>query len=139
VNGPKRYLVDTNVILRFLTGDPPHQAAAARKLFARARAGEVELDISPVIVAEAIYTMLSYYRADRREAALKLTHLLEQRGVRLRERDIVLHALSRLETVNVAFADAYLAAEAAEAKAAVASFDKDFDKFAGITRYEPAT
>jgi predicted nucleic acid-binding protein len=138
VNGPRRYLVDTNVILRFLTGDPAPQAAAARKLFARARSGEIELEVSPVIVAEAMYTMLSFYGAERKEAALKLGHLLQQRGIRLREGEIVLKALVRLETANVAFADAYLAANAAEEKVPIASFDRDFDKFKEITRYEPA-
>ncbi len=58
-----RYLVDTNVLLRFLSGQPAAQAAAARKLFAHAANGEVVLEISPVIVAEAfLYTALFLWR-----------------------------------------------------------------------------
>jgi predicted nucleic acid-binding protein len=137
VNSPKRYLVDTNILLRFLSGEPVGQAAAARKLFHRAQTGEVVLDISPVIVAEAFYTLLSFYGVERKAAAEKISLLLQQRGVRLRDASQVLAALVRLQTANVGFADAYLAAGAAEEKLSVASFDRDFDKFKDVSRHEP--
>jgi len=137
VSGPQRYLVDTNIFLRFLTGTPPHQAAAARDLFHRAKAGEVVLEIAPIIVAEVYYTLLTFYGLERREASEKLLHLLQQRGVKVRESDIVLNALRHLQSINVALADAYLAMAAEAEKMPVASFDKDFQKFPGIIRYEP--
>jgi predicted nucleic acid-binding protein len=137
VNSPKRYLVDTNVLLRFLSGEPAGQAAATRKLFHRAQAAEVILDVSPVIVAETFYTLLSFYGIERKIAAEKLSLLLQQRGVKLRDASQVLAALARLQTTHVGFADAYLAAGAAEEKLAVASFDRDFDKFKDIARHEP--
>jgi predicted nucleic acid-binding protein len=137
VNSPKRYLVDTNILLRFLSGEPTGQAAAARKLFHRAQAGEVVLDISPVIVAETFYTLLSFYGVERKAAAEKISLLLQQRGVKLRDANQVLAALVRLHTVNVGFADAYLASGAADEKLPVASFDRDFDKFKDVTRHEP--
>lgn len=137
MSGVTRYLVDTNVLLRFLSGAPAAQAAAARKLFLRAHAGEVVLDISPVIVAESFYTLVSFYGVERKAAAEKLSVLLRQRGVKLRDANQVLAALERLQSVQVGFADAYLAAGAADEQIAVASFDRDFDKFKGVTRYEP--
>jgi predicted nucleic acid-binding protein len=138
MSGVPRYLVDTNILLRFLSGEPAPQAAAARKLFSRAHRGEVVLDLSPVIVAESFYTLVSFYGVERKMAAEKLSVLLRQRGVKLRDANQVLAALERLRTANVGFADAYLAAGAAEEAVSVASFDRDFDKFKGISRYEPA-
>ena len=132
-----RYLVDTNVLLRFLSGEPAAQAAAVRKLFARAAGGEIILDVSPVIVGEAFYTLHSFYGVDRKTAAIKLSLLLQQHGVKLRDPGAVFVALDRLQAVNVGFADAYLAAAAAEEKCAVASFDRDFEKL-GTSRHEPA-
>lgn len=131
-----RHLVDTNVLLRFLTGEPPAQAKAAQKLFVRAANGEVILDVSPVIVAEAFYTLHSYYGVDRKTTAEKLSLLLRQHGVKLRDESAVLSALVLIQTSNVGFADAYLAASAAEEKLSVASFDRDFDKLSA-SRYEP--
>ncbi len=34
-----RYLADTHILLRFLSGEPPAQTAAARTLFERAAGG----------------------------------------------------------------------------------------------------
>ena len=134
---PTRYLLDTNVLLRFLSGEPAAHAAAARNLFAQASEGKVVLDISPVIVAEALYTLVSFYGVERKTAAEKLSALLQQRGVKLRDANQVLSALKRLETATIGFADAFLAAGAAEERISVASFDRDFDKFKDVTRYEP--
>ena len=131
-----RYLVDTNILLRFLSGQPAAQAAAARKLFSRAAAGEIELDVSPVIVAETFYTLTSFYGVERKVAADKISVLLQQHGVKLRDSAQVLSALERLQTVNVGFADAFLAAGAQEDGVEVVSFDRDFEKLK-VPRYEP--
>jgi predicted nucleic acid-binding protein len=95
------------------------------------------LDVSPVIVAEAIYTLLSFYGVARQEAAEKLLALLQQRGLIVRDAAQVFSALKRLQATNVGFADAFLAAGAAEENIAIASFDRDFDKFKDIKRFEP--
>ncbi len=131
-----QYLVDTNVMLRFLSGEPPTQAAAARKLFERAAAGDVVLEIPTLIVAEAYYTLVSFYEVEKKVAAEKLAMLLQQHGIRLREERVVLATLERLQTTNVGFSDAYLASAVEEEMLQVASFDRDFDKL-GVTRYEP--
>ena len=133
----QRYLVDTNVLLRFLSGQPLKQAEAARRLFETAAAGEAILEVSPVIVAEPLYTLISFYEVDRRLAAEKVLALLRRRGIKVRDADQVFGALRRLQLANVGFADAYLAAGAAEEGIPVASFDRDFDKFEGIKRWEP--
>jgi predicted nucleic-acid-binding protein len=129
-------LVDTNILLRFLSGQPAAQAVAARKLFSRAAAREIEIDFSPVIVAEAFYTLTSFYGVERKVAADKISVLLQQHGIKLRDSAQVLSALDLLQTVNVGFADAFLAAGAHEDDVLVVSFDRDFEKL-NVTRYEP--
>ena len=132
-----RYLLDTNLLLRFLSGQPPAQAEAVKRLFSRAAAGEVVLDISPIIVDEAYDTLTSFYGVDSKTAAEQISLLIQQHGVRLRDADQVFGALRLLQTVNVGFADAFLAAGAMAEKVPVASFDRDFDKLKGMTRFEP--
>lgn len=132
-----RYLVDTNILLRFLSGEPATPAQAARKLFARAAAGDIALDISPVIVAETLDTLISFYGVERQDAAEKLSLLLQQHGIRLRDASQVLAALDRLKNAHIGFADAFLAAGAEEENVPVASFDRDFDTL-NIARHEPA-
>ena len=134
-----RYLVDTNILLRFLTGEPVPQALAVKKLFARAAIGELVLEVTPVIVAETIYTLVSYYEVERKDAVEKIETLLRQPGFKVRESSEVFSALDRLKSTNVGFADAYLAASGAGESITIASFDRDFDKFKDVKRFDPAS
>lgn len=103
-----KHLVDTNVLVRFLTGQPPDMAAAAKRLIERADAGEMTLEIMPLILAESIYTLESFYQMDRRDVASKLLVLLQSRGIHPREREWVIDALERHRDNNIHFADAVL-------------------------------
>ena len=131
------HFVDTNVLVRFFTGQPPGMSAKTRKLIAVADAGEVVLEILPVIVAETLYTLESFYEMDRREVATQLRMFVQSRGIKAHERERILDALQRHHDVNVHFADAYLAAAAAELTISISSFDRDLDKFNDVTRVEP--
>jgi predicted nucleic acid-binding protein len=133
----QRQLVDTNVLARFFTGEPHDMALKARRLVERADNGEIVLVLLPVIVAELIYTLESYYELDRKEVASKLLSFLQSRGVEAAEEPRVTDALTRCRDFNAHFADAYLAAAAVELHHPVASFDRDFDKFKDVQRIEP--
>jgi predicted nucleic acid-binding protein len=63
--------------------------------------------------------------------------LLRQPGLKIRDGSQVFSALERLRTANVGFADAFLAAGGAEENVAVASFDRDLEKFRDVKRFEP--
>jgi len=131
-----RQVVDTNVLVRFLTGDPPLMAEKARKLVDQADLGKTTLVILPVIVAEAFYTLESYYEIERKSVADRLAIFLQCRGIQCVEKDRILDALKRCRDRNAHFADAYLAAAAIELKTPIASFDRDFDKFPDVSRAE---
>ena len=62
-----------------------------------------------------------------------------QPGFKIRESSEVFSALARLKNTNVGFADAYLAANGAGQGIAIASFDRDFDKFKDVKRFDPAS
>ena len=133
----KRQLVDTNVLVRFFTGEPPDMAAKTRRLVERADKGEVLLVILPVIVAETVYTLESFYEMDRKDVAANLLSFLQSRGIETVESARIADALGRCRDRNAHFADAYLAASAVELGHPVASFDRDFDKFKDMQRVEP--
>lgn len=130
-------LVDTNVLIRFFTGDPPEMAQKARRLVERADRGEVLVTILPLILAEAFYTLESFYEMKRAPIAQKFLDFLQARGIQAMELSRLLDALKRCRDGNAHFADAYLAASAVELKHPIASFDTDFDKFKGVQCVEP--
>jgi len=132
-----RFHLDSNILLRFLTGTPPDLAAAASTLIQSAERNEVLLDLSPLVLAETSFTLESFYKRPRREVAETLAKVVNRSGVRLADRDRMLEALARVQATGVHLVDAYLAASAAETKLPVASFDRDFDRFKDVTRFEP--
>ena len=132
-----RQLVDTNVLARFFTGEPPEMALKARRLVERADKGEVVLVVLPVIVAELFYTLESFYEMERKDVAAKLVAFLQSRGVETVEMERIADALRRCRDRGAHFADAYLAASALSLECPIGSFDRDFDKFKDVRRIEP--
>jgi predicted nucleic acid-binding protein len=132
-----RLLLDTNVLVRFITGDPADMAEKARRLVERADAGELVLHVTPVILAETFFTLESYYTMNRQEVAVILRGFLNCRGIEVTEKERLLDALLRCRDKSAHFADAYLAACAVDSGEAIASFDRDFDKFKDVKRVEP--
>jgi predicted nucleic acid-binding protein len=133
----RRYLLDANVVLRFLVQDHPVHAKAATRLFARAENGEIELLVTPWIVAEIVYGLSSIYNVGRGEISKLMKAIISAVGVVAESRGPLLDALDRYAAKNVDFADALLAAQAAALKVGICSFDRDLDKFSDVERFEP--
>ena len=132
-------LLDANALVRFLVQDDLRQSAAATALLEKAERREVVLMLEAMVVAEVVYVLLGRYGRSRGEVASVLLSIIQNVGVETLERDVVTDALQRFAAVNVDFSDAWMAARAAQLGHAVASFDRDFDKFKDISRFEPKT
>jgi uncharacterized protein len=132
-----RLLLDTNVIVRFLTGDHPAHSPRSRKLFSRAATGDVTLVVTDLALAETAWVLQSFYSLDRSAIAAALKDLIESAGIEVENKTILLSALRNFAQTDVNFVDAYHAAVAAAESMAISSFDRDFDRFAGVERVEP--
>jgi predicted nucleic-acid-binding protein len=133
----KEFLLDANVLVRFLVQDDREQGAAATALFEKAERREIVLHLDGLALAESAYVLIGRYGRTRTEVANTLLAIIQNAGVATMEADIVADALRRFAAMNVDFADAWLAARAALFGWPVASFDRDFDKFKDIKRFEP--
>lgn len=120
--------VDANILLRYLTHEPPEQAERVARLFAAVAAGETELRLEDVVLAEVVWTLSSYYRIDRQEIARVLLVMLAEEGIVNPDKAALERALALYGRHNVDFVDAFLAAKALAADPPeVYSFDRDFD------------
>ena len=128
----KRYLLDTNVLLRFLLDDEKKLSAQARSLFQQAESGTCLLILTDVALAEAVWVLTSFYKVDSQVVAETLANVLGKPGIHCDNADILLDALKRFRDTKCDFFDCYLAALAAESGDGVASFDRDFRKFPDI-------
>ena len=133
----KEFLLDANVLVRFLVQDDPKQSAAAMALFEKAERREVALHLDGLVVAETVYVLIGRYGRSRTEVVNVLLALIQNAGIETMEKAVVTDALQRFAAFNVDFSDAWLASRGAQLHRPVASFDRDLDKFKGIKRVEP--
>ncbi len=126
--------VDTNILIRHLTGEPPELAALASACLTTAE----DLVLVDLILAEAVYVLESYYRTPRSQIADVLRALLALPSIRAQGRPLLIRALEVYEVDRLDFADAYLVACAeSTGVGAVASFDRGIDRISTVTRIEP--
>jgi predicted nucleic acid-binding protein len=134
----KRIYIDANVILRFLTGDPPEMAAAARALFEAVEQGEISLVIDEIVVAETVWVLKSFYGHLNQEIARTLSELLSHDGLEASDKPGLLTALTLFTEKNVDFADALVAVHMQrQGIQEIFSFDLHFDRIPGFTRRSP--
>lgn len=132
--------LDTNIIIRLLTGDDLEKQQRAKRLFERIEQKEVQVTAPLTVIADTVYVLSSpkYYQLPRNEIVALLTPLLRLPGFRLRTRDVILQALEVYATHNFDFTDAVIYASMLHSRSKIVySFDEDFDDLPEITRQEP--
>jgi predicted nucleic acid-binding protein len=126
--------IDTNVLIRHLTGDPPAQAAKATRYLGRSE----ELLLSDLILAEVAYVLESFYEAPRVQVAETLRAVLGFPAIRVVDAELLQRAVEVYDVHRLDFADAYLVACAERAGIGViASFDRSIDRVGTVRREEP--
>lgn len=136
---PKTVAVDANVIVRYLTGDDPVQAAAATELFRAAGAGRVSLIIPTPVLQETVYVLETFYAGTPATIAPKLVSLLSLTGVTCPDARWVLDGVQWYRAKRADFGDALLCAYARHHHCEVSTFDRGLIKiFSEITAAEPS-
>jgi predicted nucleic acid-binding protein len=127
--------LDTNVLIRHLTGEPPEQARRATTFLATAE----RLLLPDLIVAEVVYVLECVYGIGRERVADLVRAVVGFPAVAVLDGLLLARALEVYETVGIDFADAYLVACAEVSGVnSIASFDRGIDKVATVERVEPA-
>ncbi|MEV6767030.1 PIN domain-containing protein [Nocardia sp. NPDC051030] len=127
--------LDTNILIRHLTQDPPELGQRATAFLAQADS----LHLPDLILAETIYVLQSVYQVARPQVAALARVLVSSRNIATDDPALLIRAVDVYEHYRLSFADAYLVALAeAVPKSAIASFDKGIGKVETITRIEPA-
>ena len=70
--------IDTDVIIRFLTGDDPEKQATATRLFEQIEQGLLTVQAPDTVIADAVYVLASprLYHLPRRDVQEMLTTLV---------------------------------------------------------------
>lgn len=132
--------IDTNVIIRFLTGDDHQKQERAAALFQQVEEGNLMIAAPDTVIADAVYVLSSkrLYHLDRVKVSALLTPLVRLPSFHVQNRQPVLRALEIYAATDLDFGDALIIGAMEQAKShTLYSYDTGFDGFLGITRKEP--
>lgn len=134
-------LLDTNLLIRYLTNDVPVRAQAVARLLQAVKAGTEQLYTTEVVVAEVTFILSSKktYNVSNSDIAKLLSPILRMRGITLPRKRVVMRALEIYgQNRKLDYSDALLVATAEQTGiTTILSYDRDFDILPGITRQEP--
>jgi len=127
-------VIDTNVLIRHLTADPPEQATHATAFLA----GADELILSDIVVAELVYTLETVYRVERERVGELVRAVIAFPAIVVLDEVLLLRALELYELERLDFVTAYLAAGAERSGVgAVASFYRSLERIESVELVEP--
>ncbi len=118
--------VDTNVVLRLITGDDPKQEAIARDLIA-----STDVFVSLTVLMETEWVLRSFYRWRPDKIGDALVALAGLQGICIERVDRALWAIDRMRT-GADFADMIHLLVAADVESFV-TFDRDIAPLAGAS------
>ncbi len=138
--------VDANYFLRYLVRPTTLETAAmharATVLFEAVERGEEDITTSEAVLADVAYLLASkhHYNVPSADVAAYLTPILRLRHFRLPrgQKRLYLRALELwAASPALGFVDALTAATLERTGMVLATFDTDFDRLPGITRWQP--
>ena len=123
----KVYLIDTNVILRYLLSDHNQFSPIAESFMQDISKGLKKALIPAVVVVECIYVLEKFYKVSRPEIVDTIGSVLNLKGMVNPDKAQIIKALLTYKDHNIDIVDCILAASSSPDRPVV-TFDKDLEK-----------
>ena len=123
----EKIVLDTNIITRFLVGDVETQLLEAKEIFRKAEKGDVLLVILPVIVAEVVYILKSFYHLSEVKISDTMQSFLARPWFEIEHEKSIL-GLWKWYEEGQHFVDSYLLALEKYEGIKIYSFDKNLNR-----------
>ena len=128
-------ILDTNLIIRFLTSDSVVQAGKVRDLLSNTSKGSLE--IPDVVLAEIVYVLLSVYKLTKEDVVEKISLLIELDSISC-NKQLIRKALDLFNNFDISYIDAYLGAlVTTEKNTKLYTFDRKLLKVLRNSAVEP--
>lgn len=127
-NRPRQVIVDTNVLLRYLTGEPEQLARSAQELMAMVASESVLLVVPHLVLAEVVWTLHRGFRLPRAQVADALLKLIEQPGVEVENEEQVVDAMRLFRSGTLSYVDCHLLTVSVTQGLPVATQDRKLQK-----------
>lgn len=124
----KKYLVDSNVFVRYLINDEPLQYRDAEKFFSSARNETIKMFVLSEVILEVEYVLRKVYKISRKDISEKLLSILKMKYLHIEKQESLISSLKFYVKSNVDLVDALVYVESRKRDLIVLSFDNDFKK-----------
>ena len=132
--------LDTNIFLRHLLGDEPHQSPRATAYVQAIEQGVRRARISDLVVFEVVFTLERGYRRSKAEIQSAVLSLIELPGIVLPGKRKFREVFALYVESNISFADAYHVVLMQQlGLSEMVSFDRDFNRIPTLQRVEPGS
>ncbi len=122
------YLLDTNVIIRFLVGDNEKFLEESTAYFKDIEVSKIQVEILEGVLMEAFFVLTKFYKLSKSDVILDLKTILSLDGVINHNKTILHEALTIIELNNIDFVDALICAKSKLQGYGKISFDNDVKK-----------
>lgn len=122
------YLLDANIIIRFLVGDDEKFLSKSIEYFKDIEASRLQVEILEGVLMEAFFVLTKFYKLPKNEVIIDLKTILALDGVINSNKPILFETLSIMEKKNIDFVDALICAKNRLQGYGKLSFDSDVKK-----------
>ncbi len=130
-------LIDTNVLIRFLTNDGSPKYKTLYSFFKSLEEGKIHVELKLIVFFQTIFVLKSYYEIPKEQIIESLHTIIKFNGIFIKEKKIVLRTLELWLNNKIEIVDCYLiACIENDEQNILYSYDHDFDKH-NIQRKEP--
>ena len=130
-------LLDTNVLIRFLTSDKTQRFRGVYTLFESLERGDLQVELKLIVLFQVVFVLKSFYSVPIKDIASVMLDILKYKGIIVKEKKIVRRTLTLWHDNKLDIVDCYLiACLEGDRQNILYSYDRDFDKFE-INRKEP--
>jgi predicted nucleic-acid-binding protein len=131
----KDVVIDTNLLVRYLTDDEPQKAKAVDTLLNSAQKGEIKILIPSIVIAELVWVLESFYRMIADDITGLVEAICNTPGVDVQDKSVIKAALKIYRDKKVDLIDAWII-EFAKAKGVKKIYTFDKKHFKGTEEIE---
>jgi predicted nucleic-acid-binding protein len=108
VESHKKVVIDTNLLVRYLTEDDPQKAKAVEVLLSRAGRGELKILIPSAVIAELVWVLESFYQMETKEISELVEAVLNTPGIEVTEKSVLISAIRLYREKGMDFVDTWI-------------------------------
>ena len=123
-----KYLIDANVIIRYLTQDDEKLFIKAKEIFDKIISNKIQVIIYDLIIMETFFVLTKFYKLNKEEVIDTLIEIMLLPGVVNPDKKIIIDTLNMIKTSNVDFVDALLCNKSKQFDYKLISFNKKLNK-----------